>query len=107
MVTWALATSYFPATYPDWNQATYWGIGLATSLLFFGSVLAHELSHSVVAQAAGIPVKSITLFVFGGASQISKEPERADVEFRMALAGPVSSLVIAGIFWGIHVATEG
>ena len=61
LVTWALATSYFPATYPDWNQATYWGIGLATSLLFFGSVLAHELSHSVVAQAAGIPVKSITL----------------------------------------------
>lgn len=107
LVTWALAASYFPDSYPEWNQATYWGIGLATSLLFFGSVLAHELSHSVVAQAAGIPVKSITLFVFGGVSQISKEPERPEVEFRMALAGPVSSLVIAGIFWGIHVATEG
>jgi len=105
LVTWALATGYFPSVYPHWNQATYWGIGLATSLLFFGSVLAHELSHSVVAQAAGIPVKSITLFVFGGVSQISKEPERADVEFRMALAGPFSSLVIAGIFWGIHIAT--
>jgi Zn-dependent protease/CBS domain-containing protein len=107
LVTWALAASYFPATYPDWNQATYWGIGLATSLLFFASVLAHELSHSMVARAAGIPVKSITLFVFGGVAQISKEPERPDVEFRMALAGPASSLVIAGIFWGIHVATIG
>jgi Zn-dependent protease/CBS domain-containing protein len=107
LATWALAASYFPTVYPDWNQATYWGIGLATSLLFFGSVLAHELSHSVIAQAAGIPVKSITLFVFGGVSQISKEPESPGVEFRMALAGPASSLVIAGIFWGIHVATEG
>ena len=105
LVTWALAAGYFPTAYPDWNQATYWGIGLATSLLFFASVLAHELSHSVVALGAGIPVKSITLFVFGGVSQISKEPERPGVEFRMALAGPLSSLVIAGIFWGIRVAT--
>jgi len=106
LVTWALATGYFPTAYPNWNQATYWGIGVATSLLFFLSVLAHELSHSVIAQAAGIPVKSITLFVFGGVSQISKEPERPAVEFRMALAGPLSSLVIAGIFWGIHIAVQ-
>ncbi len=107
LVTWALADGYFPSAYPDWDQATYWGIGLATSLLFFGSVLAHELSHSIVAQTAGIPVKSITLFVFGGVSQISKEPEKPGVEFRMALAGPACSLVIAGIFWGIRIATIG
>jgi len=107
LVTWALADGYFPTVYPYWNQATYWGIGLATSLLFFLSVLAHELSHSVIAQAAGIPVKSITLFVFGGVSQISKEPQSPGVEFRMALAGPASSLVIAGIFWGIRIATIG
>lgn len=105
LVTWALAAGYFPTVYPNWSQALYWGIGLATSLLFFASVLAHELCHSVVAQAAGIPVKSITLFVFGGVSQISREPQTAGVEFRMALAGPLSSLVIAGIFWGIRVAT--
>lgn len=107
LITWALATGYFPPSYPDWNTATYWGIGLATSLLFFCSVLAHELSHSVVAQAAGIPVKAITLFIFGGVSQISKEPGRPSVEFRMALAGPLSSLVLGAIFWGIHLAAKG
>ena len=107
LVTWALATGYFPVSYPEWDTATYWGIGLATSLLFFLSVLAHELSHSVVAQAAGIPVKAITLFIFGGVSQISREPGQPNVEFRMALAGPLSSLILGGIFWGIHVAAKG
>jgi len=107
LVTWALATGYFPDSYPKWSLAAYWGIGVATSLLFFVSVLAHELSHSLVAQTAGIPVKSITLFVFGGVSQISKEPGSANTEFRMALAGPLSSLVLGGIFWGIHIAVKG
>lgn len=106
LITWALATGYFPYNYPDWSHGTYWGIGLATSILFFVSVLLHELSHSLVAQAAGIPVKSITLFVFGGVSQIGREPGSSNVEFRMALAGPLSSLVISGIFWGIHVAVD-
>jgi len=107
LVTWALATGYFPYSYPEWSTATYWGIGLATSLLFFLSVLIHELSHSLVAQSAGIPVKSITLFIFGGLSQISREPGRPNIEFRMALAGPLSSLLLGGIFWGIHIATKG
>lgn len=107
LITWALATGYFPYNYPDWSHGTYWGVGVATSLLFFISVLLHELSHSLIAQAAGIPVKAITLFVFGGVSQISREPQRSNIEFRMALAGPASSLVIAGIFWGIYLATKG
>lgn len=101
LITWALAANYFPTEYPHWSQITYLGIGLITSLLFFLSVLLHELAHSIVAQHSGIPIQSITLFVFGGVSQITKEPEQPSTEFRMALAGPLTSLIIGGIFWGI------
>jgi Zn-dependent protease/CBS domain-containing protein len=106
LVTWILAASYFPGTYPGWNRATYWGIGAATSVLFFVSVLLHELAHSRVAQAAGMQVKSITLFIFGGVSQIGQEPGKPAVEFRMAIAGPGTSLVLGGIFWAIFFATR-
>lgn len=101
LVTWALTTQTFPAGYPDWSLATSITAGVVTSLLFFASVLAHELMHSVVAQASGIPVKSITLFIFGGVSQISKEPDEPKVELRIALAGPLTSIVLGGIFWAI------
>ncbi len=107
LITWALATSYFPSTYPEWSLATHWAVGLATSLLFFSSVLAHELSHSIVAQAAGIPIDSITLFVFGGVSRMTKEPENPGTELRVALAGPVMSLLIGGVFWGIWLVASG
>jgi len=105
LVTWSLAVYYFPDTYKDWSRATYIVTGLATSILFFSSVLAHELAHSLVAKAEGIPIHSITLFVFGGVSRMSKEPERPGTEFRVAWAGPATSLVIGGIFWAIHFAT--
>jgi len=98
LVTWTLAAKYFPITYPHWGMTTSILAGVVTSLLFFGSVLAHELMHSVVAQREGIPVSSITLFVFGGVSQMSEEPKRARDEFRMAFAGPLLSLVLGGIF---------
>lgn len=101
LVTWALATSYFPTAYPHWSTATSIAVGFITSLLFFVSVLAHELMHSVVAQRSGIPVKSITLFIFGGVSQITAEPGEAGVEFRMALAGPLTSIILGGAFWAI------
>lgn len=101
LVTWALATGYFPAIYPNWSLATSIFTGLVTSLLFFGSVLAHELMHSLVAQASGIPVSSITLFIFGGVSQITEEPKEPKVELRIALAGPLTSIALGGIFWAI------
>jgi len=75
LVTWALAANYFPVNYPTWSLTTSVLAGLVTSLLFFGSVLTHELMHSVVAQKAGIPVRSITLFIFGGVFQITDEPK--------------------------------
>ena len=101
LITWALTTSYFPTVHPTWSIDTKIAAGLITSLLFFGSVLAHELMHSIIAQHQGLPVQSITLFIFGGVSQIAGEPKRAGDEFRMAIAGPLTSLVIGGIFWGI------
>jgi Zn-dependent protease len=102
MITVSLATAYFPSRYADWSQGLYWGVGVVTSLLFFASVLLHELAHSVVARAWGIPVQSITLFIFGGVASISREPDRPLSEFLIAIAGPVSSLFLAlgfGLLW--------
>jgi len=102
LVTFSLATGYFPSRYADWTLAGYLGLGLLTSLLFFASVVIHELAHSVVAVAWGIPVKSITLFIFGGVANIGREPDRPLAEFLIAIAGPVSSLLLAaffGILW--------
>ena len=102
LVTMSLATGYFPSRYNDWGTATYIGIGVLTSVLFFLSVVLHELAHSVVALAWGIPVKSITLFIFGGVASIGREPERPLAEFLIAIVGPISSLLLAlgfGILW--------
>jgi Zn-dependent protease len=102
LVTLSLATGYFPSRYEDWSLAGYVGVGVVTSVLFFASVLVHELAHSVVALAWGIPVKSITLFIFGGVANIGREPERPLAEFLVAVAGPLSSLLLAlgfGVLW--------
>jgi len=101
LIAWSLAEGFFPEAYPDWSRGTYWLIGIAASLLLFISVLLHELAHSFVAKARGMGVNSITLFIFGGVSNIEGEPEKPAAEFAMAIVGPLSSLVIAGIFWGL------
>ncbi|MBI2848208.1 MAG: peptidase M50, partial [Chloroflexi bacterium] len=101
LVTWALAASYFPLTF-GWNTPKSVAAGVITSLLFFGSVLAHELMHSIVALRQGTPVRSITLFIFGGVSEIKEEPKQPLHELRMAIAGPLTSLVLGGVFYGIH-----
>ncbi|MDO8490677.1 MAG: site-2 protease family protein, partial [Dehalococcoidia bacterium] len=106
-VTVTLALFYFPPTYPDWPQALYWVIGVAASLLFFGSVLGHELAHSMVARSQDIPVKSITLFVFGGVSRITKEATTPGKEAILAAAGPLSSVVFGGFFVLVYLATRG
>ena len=76
-----------------------WALGIMTSLLFFGSLVFHEMAHSVVAKHYKIPVVSITLFVFGGVSRIGREPSRAIEEFNIAVAGPLSSFLLGGGFW--------
>jgi Zn-dependent protease len=107
LITWALAGSYFPTTYPGWSLSLKIGAGVLTSILFFGSVLFHELMHSVVALREGIQIQEITLFFLGGVSQMRGEPKTAGDEFRMAAAGPFSSLVLGGLFLGIYYVLRG
>ncbi len=101
LVTWSLAIGYFPTEYPSLPGVAYWTLGAVTSLLFFGSVLVHELSHSVVALRNQIPVRGITLFIFGGVAQIGREPPNAGAEFRIAVAGPLASLGLGLGFGGL------
>jgi Zn-dependent protease/predicted transcriptional regulator len=107
LITWLLAANYFPATQPNWSLTEKIGAGLLTSVLFFGSVLLHELMHSIVALREGIQIESITLFILGGVSQMKGEPKTARDEFRMAGVGPLTSLVLGGIFYGIYFALRG
>ena len=85
LITWSLASGYFPQANPGWTTSTYWIVGAAASVLFFASVLLHELGHSVLALREQVPVKSITLFIFGGVAQIGREPPTAGAEFHEAL----------------------
>ncbi len=106
IVTFSLAVLYFPAALPGWQTGTYWLMGVIASLLFFGSVLGHELAHSMVARTQNIPVKSITLFVFGGVSRITKEATSPAKEAILAAAGPLSSVVFGVVFLLIWLVTQ-
>lgn len=101
LVASSLAAGYFPERQPGWGAATRWVLGALTSLAFFASVLVHELGHSRVALRYGIPIRGITLFVFGGVAQIGREPDSPGAEFRIAIAGPLTSLALAALFGGV------
>jgi Zn-dependent protease len=98
LLTWSLSVGYFPNEYPQLPVLTHIVLGVITTLLFFVSVLAHELGHSIIALRNKIPVKGITLFIFGGVAQIAQEPRTPGAEFRIAIAGPIVSLALAGAF---------
>jgi Zn-dependent protease len=98
LLTWSLAGSYYPAEFKNWPPLLYWFMGAVTVIMLFVSVLLHELGHSVVALRYKIPVRSITLFIFGGVAQIGAEPPSAPAEFFVAIAGPIVSLVLAVFF---------
>ncbi|RCK76983.1 MAG: hypothetical protein ANABAC_3408 [Anaerolineae bacterium] len=98
LLTWSLAGGYFVQAYPEVPALIHVLLAVITSGLFFASVLAHELGHSVVALREKIPVRGITLFIFGGIAQIGKEPPSAGAEFRIAIAGPLVSLALAAGF---------
>ncbi len=106
-ITVSLSWQYFPFAYPTWSHLIYWVVGIVTSLLFFASVLAHELAHSLVGRANGVTIKSITLFIFGGVAQMTREATRASAELKMAAAGPACSLAIGGLFGLLWVLTRG
>jgi len=102
LMTWVLAVNYYPAEFKNGSAGEYWLLGALTAIMLFVSVLLHELGHSVVAKRYGIPVPRITLFVFGGVSQIAQEPTSAAMEFWIAIAGPAVSFALGAIFLGLR-----
>jgi Zn-dependent protease len=107
LITWVLAVSYFPSEFKQWSLVQFWIVAAITSLLFFLSVLLHELGHSIVALQYKLPVKSITLYIFGGISEISAEPSTPFPEFIIAFVGPFTSLVLAAFFYLVQLVFSG
>jgi len=100
LIVLVLSTGYMPLNYPGLSTIAYWTIGLIATVLLFGSVLFHELCHSIVARNYGLPIARITLFFFGGVSEMTEEPNNPKVELKMAAAGPASSILL-GILFGL------
>lgn len=99
LITWSLSTFYFPKAAPELPGLSYWISGIAAALLLFVSVALHELSHSFIAIRYGQSIVSITLFIFGGVAQMKGEPAHPMAEFKMAIAGPLSSFLLSLIFF--------
>jgi Zn-dependent protease len=107
LLTWMLAGSYYPAEFATWPPLLYWFMGAVTAIMLFVSVLLHELGHSVAALRFRAPVRSITLFIFGGVAQIGAEPPSAKADFLIAVAGPIVSLALAALFYVAQSAVAG
>ena len=106
LVSYTLADGWFPDQYSGWSTAAYWGVGVVAAILLFVTVLVHELAHATVAIHRGLPVPKITLFIFGGVSELSQQPRSAGEEFQIAAAGPATSIVIS-IITGLAAWTLG
>jgi Zn-dependent protease/predicted transcriptional regulator len=104
LIVWSLAKGLFPAYYKGFSDATYWWMGVAGAVGLFVSIVFHEFCHSLVARHYGLPIKGITLFIFGGVAEMSDEPENPKVEFLMAIMGPVSSVILGLAFGAIAFA---
>ncbi|HTW65686.1 MAG TPA: site-2 protease family protein [Bryobacteraceae bacterium] len=102
LLTWSLAIGVFPREYPGLGLAEYWWMGAVGTLGLFASVVIHELFHSLVARRHNLPMKGITLFIFGGVAQMGGEPSSPKIEFLVAIAGPLSSIGLGFIFYGIY-----
>ena len=97
LIAWNLS-AVFGQVHPQWSLALTWGVAIGAALLFFASVLAHELAHSLVARTQGVPVRDITLFLFGGVSNIQREPPSPLAEFLITIVGPITSVVLGFVF---------
>lgn len=102
LLAWILAVTYYPSEIPHWSSAAYWLMGSVTAVMLFVSVLIHELGHSLVARRYGLAVPRITLFVFGGVSQLATEPPSAAAEFWISIVGPAVSFALAALFRGLE-----
>ena len=108
LVSWSLVSFYFPTHYPSLSVTTHWVMGLVAALLLFVSVILHELGHSIVAKTHGVPIKRITLFLFGGVSQLARESADPVTEIKIAVAGPAVSYALMMIFFALgHVVSRG
>ena len=103
LVTWSLAKGAFPYWYPKLSPLTYWSMGVVGALGLFISIVAHEFCHSLVARKYGMPMKGITLFIFGGVAEMGDEPPNPMAEFMMAVVGPLSSIAIGGIAYVVYL----
>ena len=106
LVVWSLSKGVFPGYFPDLGDQTYWIMGLVGAMGLFVSILIHEFSHSLVARRYGLDIKGITLFIFGGVAEMKDEPETPKIEFLMAIAGPLASLMLAILFGGLYLAAN-
>jgi Zn-dependent protease/CBS domain-containing protein len=102
LIAWSLSTGFFPFQYKNLSTQTYWVMGIIGAAGLFFSIIAHEFCHSLVARKSGMPMKGITLFIFGGVAEMGEEPPSAKAEFLIAVVGPLSSIAIAAIFYGIN-----
>lgn len=101
LVIFTLARGYFPMTNPELSAVAHWMMAVVAAVLLFASLLAHEFSHSLVAQKHQLPIRGITLFVFGGVAHMEKEPSSPAIEFKMAVAGPAMSFFLSAVFWAL------
>jgi Zn-dependent protease/CBS domain-containing protein len=107
LITWTLASGLFPFYYPGLTPAAYWSMGVIAALGLFGSIFVHELGHAMVARRYGLPIRRITLFIFGGVAEMEAEPERPAVEFWVAIAGPITSFLVGLVCWLLLQAAAG
>jgi len=107
LVSVSLATSYYPDAAANLSGLTYWIMGVLSALLLFACVLIHELAHSIVARVVGLPVNGITLFLFGGVSDIQEEPHSPRDEFLVTVVGPLMSVLLGFLFLALYAVTPG
>jgi Zn-dependent protease/predicted transcriptional regulator len=107
LISWSLGAGWFPARYPDLSNYAYAWMGISVAVGVFFSIVFHEFSHSMVARHYGMPIRGITLFIFGGVAEMESEPPDPKTEFLMAIAGPISSFILAAILWSAASLTEG
>ena len=102
LIAWSLSTGLFPFQVKNLSTGTYWMMGIVGALGLFLSIIVHEFSHSLVARRGGVPMKGITLFIFGGVAEMGNEPPDAGLEFKVAVVGPLTSIAVGAVFYGLY-----
>ena len=103
LIAWSLSTGFFPSRFLNYSTRIYWVMGFFGAIGLFASIVIHEFSHSLVARKYGLPIRGITLFIFGGVAEMEDEPHTPGAEFMVAIIGPITSILIAALCYGIYV----